>query len=109
MRSLPNYRFRVFDGSFQENHFGDAEKFLICGRQMLYTSIELADSRLLLAKAESNGKTAALYVDRDYFEISLWDENGHHHADGWQWPFQVAGHTMEDLEYFMAQFLVIGI
>jgi len=108
VRSLPGYRFRVYDESFPMRHFGDAEKFLNYGRQMIYASAELADDRLLLAKAENDSKAVALYADRDYFEISLWDETGHHHADGWQWPFQMEGHSMDDLEYFMAQHLILG-
>jgi hypothetical protein len=108
VRNLPGYRFRLFDESFPAYNTADAEDFLACGRQVLFASVELADDRLLLAKAEGEGRTVALYVDRDYYEVSLWDEDGHHHTDGWQWPFQVRGHSMEDLEYFMAQHLLGG-
>ena len=84
--SLPDYKFRVFNSSFSRSYGQDAE--------------------LLLAKAEGGGLTAALYVDRDYFEISLWDEDGHHHAGGWQWPIEFRGHTVDDLEFMMAQHLL---
>lgn len=104
--ALPDYRFRIFDASFAQPHEGDAELLLTYGREMLYTSAEISDDRLLLAKAEARGLTAALYVDRDYFEISLWDEEGHHHAGGWQWPVEFRGHSVNDLEYMLARHLL---
>ena len=107
MRSLPNYRFRLFDESFPQYHDGDAKMFLTYGRQMLYSSPELSEDRLLLAKLEAGSKTAALYVDRDYYEVSLWDEDGHHHLDGWQWAVEFDGHSIEDLEDYMAQLLIL--
>ena len=103
--SLPDYKFRVFDSSFSRSYGQDAE-LLSCGRELLYEAAEISEDRLLLAKAEGGGLTAALYVDRDYFEISLWDEDGHHHAGGWQWPIEFRGHTVDDLEFMMAQHLL---
>lgn len=104
--ALPDYRFRIFDASFTQPHGGDAELLLSYGRELLYESAEISEDRLLLAKAEGGGLTAALYVDRDYFEISLWDEDGHHHAGGWQWPVEFRGHSVDDLEFMMAQRLL---
>ena len=100
--SLPDYKFRVFDSSFSRSYGQDAELLLSCGRELLYEAADISEERLLLAKAEGCGLTAALYVDRDYFEISLWDEDGHHHAGGWQWPIEFRGHTVDDLEFMMA-------
>lgn len=104
--SLPDYKFRVFNSSFSRSYGQDAELLLSCGRELLYEAAEISEERLLLAKAEGGGLTAALYVDRDYFEISLWDEDGHHHAGGWQWPIEFRGHTVDDLEFMMAQHLL---
>ena len=104
--SLPDYKFRVIDSSFSRSYGQDAELLLSCGRELLYEAAEISEERLLLAKAEGGGLTAALYVDRDYFEISLWDEDGHHHAGGWQWPIEFRGHTVDDLEFMMAQHLL---
>lgn len=104
--SLPNYKFRIFDSSFSRSYGRDAELLLSYGRELLYESAEISEDRLLLAKAEGGGRTAALYVDRDYFEISLWDEDGHHHAGGWQWPIEFRGHTVDDLELVMARHLL---
>lgn len=104
--SLPDYKFRVFNSSFSRSYGQDAELLLSCGRELLYEAAEISEDRLLLAKAEGGGLTAALYVDRDYFEISLWDEDGHHHAGGWQWPIEFRGHTVDDLEFMMAQHLL---
>ena len=104
--SLPDYKFRVFYSSFSRSYGQDAELLLSCGRELLHEAAEISEERLLLAKAEGGGLTAALYVDRDYFEISLWDEDGHHHAGGWQWPIEFRGHTVDDLEFMMAQHLL---
>lgn len=105
--SLPDYKFRVFDSSFSRSYGQDAELLLSCGRELLYEAAEISEDRLLLAKAEGGGRTVALYVDRDYFEISLWDEEGHHHAGGWQWPIEFRGHAVDDLEFVMARHLLL--
>lgn len=63
--SLPDYKFRVFDSSFSRSYGQDAELLLSCGRELLYEAAEISEERLLLAKAEGGGLTAALYVDRD--------------------------------------------
>lgn len=104
--SLSNYKFRVFDSSFSHSYGQDAELLLSYGRELLYESAEISEDRLLLAKAEGSDRTAALYVDRDYFEISLWDEDGHRHAGGWQWPIEFRGHAVDDLEFVMARHLL---
>lgn len=104
--ALPGYKFRVYDAIFTRPYERDAEMLLMYGRELLYTSAEISEDRLLLAKAEAGGLTAALYVDRDYFEISIRDEEGYHHAASWQWPVELRGHSVDDLEYMLAQYLL---
>ena len=62
MRSLPNYRFRLFDESFPQYHDGDAKMFLTYGRQMLYSSLELSEDRLLLAKLQAARRLPCMWT-----------------------------------------------
>lgn len=105
MRCEEGYQFSVYDGGFHRLYGEDAWKFLCCGRDMLYSSISMADDRLLLAKAQHGNRAILLYVDRDYYELTMRDEFGNHHLLGWQMASLFKGLAMEDLEYMMAQYL----
>jgi len=106
LRDLPDYQFSVFDAGYSREYGDDAEEFLKYGRNVLMTSCDLADDRIVLAKAERRTSAVVLYVDRDTYELVYRDNTGHYHLDGWQFPSEFQDMSMSDLEALMGSWLL---
>ena len=106
LRTHPGYQFKLYDGGFRHLHRGDAERFLRCGRDLLFTTDGLSDDRILLAKCEITDRAVVLYVDRDYFELEYRCGDWHRHLHGWQFAADCRGMSVADVEYMMARYLV---
>lgn len=104
-RRKQGYQFTVYDGGFAHCYGKDAQKFLSCGLEMIFSSVEMSEERLMLAKAQLGDRSVVLYVDRDYFEVILRDWHGHHHLAKWQFSCPWKGLDINDLEYYLARFL----
>lgn len=106
LRGLPDYQFTVYDAGYSREYGDDAEEFLKYGRSALMASHDLADDRIMLAKAERGISAVVLYVDRDTYELVYRNSGGHYHLDGWQFPSEFQDMSMADLEALMGSWLL---
>lgn len=104
-RRKRGYQFVIYDGGFVHRYGKSAQMFLACGIEMIFSSAEMSDERLMLAKAQLGDCSVVLYVDRDFFEVVFRDWNGHHRLAKWQFDYPWKGLDMDDLEYYLARFL----
>lgn len=105
LRRTACYRFIIYNEGLPCKRDCRAKEFLQCGRDVIMSSVEMAEQRLLLAKVEDGTRSILLYVDRDCFELTHRQYDKHTSVAHWQWAEECEGMSMEDLEAVMAGYL----
>lgn len=105
LRKRNCYRFIIYNEGLPCKSDCRAKEFLQCGRDIIMSTVEMAEQRLLLAKVEDGTQSVLLYVDRDYFELTHRQYDKYTSVAHWQWAEECAGMSMEDLEAVMARCL----
>lgn len=105
LRRKTSYRFIIYDEGLPCKRDYRVKEFLQSGRDIIMSTVEMAEQRLLLAKVEDGTQSVLLYVDRDCFELTHRQYDKHTGVAHWQWAEECAGMTMEDLEAVMVGYL----
>lgn len=86
----------------------DAAAMIASARELLHSSEETVDNKILLAKASQESCALCFYVDRDNFEFLLKKPGSQKHIAGGNLASELKGISIPALRQIMSSYMVTG-